>query len=386
VDQTAAAIPDLPGEPGGAFVDVALDCQHQHVPLLDRPDPFIVVGGPVEYAQHDPARQVGVAVGLVYLVLDGPQVEIEVTHTVRCERAENMVFAGDSDIFSTGVGYSTPMDVQVLILGAGAMGRWFGRTLRDHADPTPSLGFADTDAAAARTAAGAVGGRAIDPGGDDRFDVVALAVPIPAVETALAAQAHRAKRAVCDVVGVMEPAVSAAREHAPDRERASYHPLFSPTNAPGNVAVVRDRDGELTGWVDGALRSAGNRLVETTPEPHDRAMGTVQARAHAAILSFALAAEDVPAEFATPVFEGLSNLVDTVGGGDPRVYADVQTAFPGAEDVAAAAEQIARADREEFERLYREAGVRTRPWTGTGTGTDSVDDGPDERREKRKDR
>ncbi len=51
-------------------------------------------------------------------------------------------------------------------------------------------------------------------------------------------------------------------------------------------------------------------------------------------------------------------LADRVTGGDHRVYGDIQTAFDGAEEVAAAARRVADADEEAFERLYREAGGR----------------------------
>ena len=82
----------------------------------------------------------------------------------------------------------------------------------------------------------------------------------------------------------------------------------------------------------------------------------MQGRAHAAVLAFALAAEAVPEPFGTPVFDGLQALVEEVTGGTPRVYGDIQETFDGAADVAAAAREIAEADREAFERLYRDAG------------------------------
>jgi prephenate dehydrogenase len=104
------------------------------------------------------------------------------------------------------------------------------------------------------------------------------------------------------------------------------------------------------------LSGAGNDLFETTPEEHDTAMETVQARTHAALLAFALAAEDVPEPFGTPVYDRLEAIVEEFLSGTPRVYADVQTTFEGAEDVAAAAERVARADHEAFEDLYRSAG------------------------------
>jgi prephenate dehydrogenase len=159
----------------------------------------------------------------------------------------------------------------------------------------------------------------------------------------------------------MAPAVAAMRRHAPDRERLSAHPLFAPAAAPGRVPVVVDEPGPVTDAVRAALSAAGNELFETDPETHDRAMATVQARAHAAVLAFALAREEVPERFHTPVSAALSELADRVTDGTPRVYADVQAAFEGAGDVAAAARRVADAEGEAFERLYREAGGDDQP-------------------------
>lgn len=239
--------------------------------------------------------------------------------------------------------------MDLLVVGAGTMGRWVARSVE------AEVAFADINHDAAEAGAGAVGGRAVAFGGDDRFDAVCIAVPISAVEEAIATQAPRAKRALVDVTGAMGPAVAAMREHAPDRERVSLHPLFAPSNAPGNVAVVADAPGPITDDLREAIAARGNTLFETTPEEHDRAMETVQARAHAAVLAFALAREDVPEAFHTPLSEPLAGLVEQIVGNDPDVYAEIQTAFDGAEDVAAAAERIAGADRKELERLFRQA-------------------------------
>jgi prephenate dehydrogenase len=245
--------------------------------------------------------------------------------------------------------------MDILIVGAGRMGRWFGRTLRER-DREVTLAFADADPAVATAAAEAVGGRAVALDGDGTFEAVCLAVPIPAIAEAVAAQAPRAGEAVCDLAGAMEPAVTAMADHAPELERLSLHPLFAPGNAPGTVAAVGEDEGRVAEAIRAALSAAGNRVVDTTPAEHDEAMETVQARAHAAVLAFALAAEEVPEWCSTPVSAGLAELVETVTGGDPRVYADVQATFSGAADVAAAAERVAAADRETFAELYREAG------------------------------
>ena len=240
----------------------------------------------------------------------------------------------------------------LLVVGAGTMGRWFAGSV---AEANADIAFADADPDAAAAAADELGGRAVALDTDERFDGVCLAVPISTVESAVASHAQKAERAVCDVTGVMADPVEAMRTHAPDRERVSLHPLFAPENEPGNVAVVADAPGPVTDRIREALSARGNALFETTPEEHDRAMETVQARAHAAVLAYALAAEEVRDEFHTPISAPLSDLASQMLNGSPRVYAEIQGAFDGAEDVAAAAERIARADTDEFEGLHREA-------------------------------
>lgn len=240
--------------------------------------------------------------------------------------------------------------MEVLIVGAGDVGRWFA-TLLDG-----TLSFADLDTEAAESAAGALDARAVDLETDQTFDLVVFAVPLPSTESAIEAHAAKAREALVDLAGGMAGPVSAMAENAPDRERLSLHPLFAPDNAPGRVAYVQDAPGVLTDEILEKLEASGNVLVETTPEEHDRAMETVQARAHAAVLAFGLSAERVPDGFGTPVYDGLRELVAEVTSGNPRVYADIQEAFDGAEDIADAATRIAEADPETFERLYRNAG------------------------------
>ena len=238
--------------------------------------------------------------------------------------------------------------MNVLVVGAGAMGRWFARTVRDAA----AVAFTDTDPSVARAAADAVDGRAVPTDTDEAFDVVCIAVPMPAARVAIEQYGPLAADAVVDVTGSMRDPVAAMREAAPDAARMSLHPLFAPDNAPGNVAVVTDSGDETTDALLDVLREAGCDCFETTPAEHDEAMQTVQAGAHTAILAFALAADSVPDEFQTPVSQGLYDLVEQVTGGDPHVYADIQRAFDGAEPVADAAGRIADADYEEFQRLY----------------------------------
>ncbi|WP_226005673.1 prephenate dehydrogenase/arogenate dehydrogenase family protein [Natrinema salinisoli] len=239
--------------------------------------------------------------------------------------------------------------MDVLIVGAGSMGTWFGEAV------DARVTFADVDREVAAAAAERVGGDVTDLEAGTTYDIVCLAVPMTHVTDAIAEQAARAERAVVDVSGVMEPAIEAMRRHVPDLERASLHPLFAPERAPGSIAVVRDRSGPVTDELLAALEARGNELLETTAVDHDEAMESVQAAAHAAVLSFALAAESVPDGFETPIYDGLRQLVRQVTGGTPRVYADIQETYDGAEAVADAAAAIAAADADELEALYREA-------------------------------
>ncbi|WP_312909327.1 prephenate dehydrogenase [Natronosalvus caseinilyticus] len=258
--------------------------------------------------------------------------------------------------------------MEVLIVGAGAMGTWFGEAIADDPSIDAALTFADVDEDAAERAAETVGGTTADLEGTTTYEAVCVAVPMRHVEESIERHARRAERAVLDVTGVMATPLEAMAAYADDLERASLHPLFAPERAPGSIATVRAREGPVTDSLLSALESAGNRLVETTAEEHDWAMESVQAAAHAAILSFALAAERVPEGFQTPIYDELERLATYVTGGSPRVYADVQRTFDGADAVAEAARAIAEADDEAFESLYDEAAER---WSAR----EGVDDG-----------
>ena len=240
--------------------------------------------------------------------------------------------------------------MNVLVVGAGSMGKWFGRTVREEAGAT--VAFTDTDSDAAQRAADVVDGRAVPTDTNARFDVVCLAVPMPVASVAIEEYAPLATGAVVDVTGSMAGPLAAMSEAAPDCQRASFHPLFAPENAPGSVAVVTEAGGELLARIVAAIAEAGNDTFETTAEEHDTAMESVQAGAHAAVLAYAMAADDVPDRFHTPVSAGLESLVEQVTGGDAHVYADIQQTFPGASAVAEAATEIADADHDEFTALY----------------------------------
>jgi len=252
--------------------------------------------------------------------------------------------------------------MDALVVGAGEVGRW----VAEAADAP--VAFADVDRRRAEAAAEAVGSRAraVPLDTSAAFDVVAVAVPLGVATAAIERHAPRAERAVVDFTGEMVGPLAAMAGAAPDAERASFHPLFAPEHAPGRVAVSEGAGGPAIEAVRAWLADAGNELVEIDPETHDDAMATIQGRAHAAVLAFALAADDVPEELATPVYEDLNALAERVTGGNARVYGDIQAAFGGANEVAEAAGRIADAvasdrladdiDAEAFAEVYDDAG------------------------------
>lgn len=250
--------------------------------------------------------------------------------------------------------------METLVVGAGPMGRWAGRLTRDALGA--ELFFLDRDPETARDAAATVGGRAVEPdalaGADsdaEAFGAVCVAVPIPAAAGAIESYGPLAREALVDVTGAMaDPVAAMAALSGP--ERASLHPLFAPDSEPGNVPVVFEQRGPTVETLLSTLKKRGNNVFETTAAEHDRAMETVQARAHAAVLAFGVATERVSPEFHTPVSAQLSELAERVTGGDAGVYEDIQTAFDGAGEVADAARRVDEERGVAFERIYREAG------------------------------
>ena len=242
--------------------------------------------------------------------------------------------------------------MDVLIVGAGAVGRWVGGLL------DWPVAFADVDEERAARAAADVGDRATTASldGTTTYDIVVVAVPMRVATDVIHRHAPRAEKAIIDFVGAMQAPLAAMREAATDLERTSFHPLFAPEHAPGRIAVSRSTSGPITEAVCEALEEAGNELVEVAPETHDEAMKTIQGRTHAAIIAFAMAAEPVPEELGTPVFEELRSLADRVTAGHAGVYADIQATFDGADDVEAAVSRLAAADRDEFEAIYDDVG------------------------------
>lgn len=241
--------------------------------------------------------------------------------------------------------------MQALIVGAGAVGCWFADVIGD----TFAVTFYDRDAEVATAAADASDAVALSSLEDQRFALVCTAVPLLVTESVIATHASRADAAILDLSGSMSGPEQVMEEHAPSLERINLHPLFAPSHAPGRIAAAVANGGPIAQRILTAIRERGCTIVETTPAEHDRAMETVQANAHTAVIAYALSAKSIPESFDTPVSAALRDLAEMVLEGNPRVYADIQRCF-GSDAVACAALQVADADDATFRNLYRAAG------------------------------
>ena len=241
--------------------------------------------------------------------------------------------------------------MRVVIVGAGTIGQWFATVTAGWLDPI----FLDIDQKRAETAAERYDGDVWTRDSVEPAPVVCTAVPLTNTTDVLAEYLPFAELAVIDLSGAMQSPLQVMNSAEQELERISLHPLFAPENAPGNIAAVIEEPGTVWSHCQQRLANAGNHVFETTPEEHDQAMETVQAKVHAAIMAYALAADPVDSAFHTPISEELDRLAKTVLTGSPRVYADIQTTFDGAESVAQAAADVARADNTVFVDIFYQA-------------------------------
>jgi prephenate dehydrogenase len=221
----------------------------------------------------------------------------------------------------------------VIIGGAGAVGRWMTEQLAPVAlcvalDPrakTPDAVRKDFLSLPPETAVQAMAGA----------DAVVLAVPVEVAIAALAALAEALPPA-CTVVELLSAKSafhSAAARSLPGRPVLGLNPLFRPEmgSDTGSVLCVRPKSGSAACWIEAALSDAGQSLIVTTADAHDRVLGTVQALVHATALSFGAAlrsAGQAPGERQTPPFRCLAALFARVVQGEPHVYWEIQRHNP----------------------------------------------------------
>ena len=112
-----------------------------------------------------------------------------------------------------------------------------------------------------------------------------------------------------------------------------------------NVVICPGRGESGKAWLREILEQSGVRVVETTPERHDRVMAVVQGLTHLNTMAMGLAMETLgedPVELermSTPAFRAKQDLLEKVFGSSPRLYAELVTKNPSAREVIGAYEK-----------------------------------------------
>ena len=174
----------------------------------------------------------------------------------------------------------------------------------------------------------------------ERADIVVLAVPEHVALRSLPklARALRPGTLVVDTLSVKTRIVAALDAHAPRLQAVSLNPMFAPAlGFDGRaVAAVVVRDGPRARALLDAIGRRGGRVVEVGADDHDRVAAVTQALAHAAVLAFGLAldelgvaVEDLDA-VAPPPHLTLLAVLARISSGRPDTYWDVQAGNPHA--------------------------------------------------------
>ncbi len=215
-----------------------------------------------------------------------------------------------------------------IIGGGGGMGRWFARFFAEAGHPVL---VSERDAGVS-------------------LPELAATCPVVVVAVPLAATAEVIRRVgpmlgpgslLMDLTSLKEEPVREMLA-ATAAEVVGCHPLFGP-DAPSlegqNVAICPGRGESGKAWLRETLERSGARVVETTPERHDRVMAIVQGLTHLNTMTLGLALQSLgedPVELdrmSTPAFRAKRVLLDKVFGGSPRLYAELVTKNPSAGDV-----------------------------------------------------
>ena len=169
-------------------------------------------------------------------------------------------------------------------------------------------------------------------------DVVIVSVPIGVTcEVIEQVGPHmREESLLMDFTSLKEEPVKSMLEHSAS-EVIGVHPLFGPdvdTLAGLNVAFCPVRTEKWGGWLKNILERNGARIVETTPEKHDKMMAIVQGLNHLNTITLGMVLSEIGADlselkkFTTPIFSTKIGVLKKIFGNNPRLYAEIITSNP----------------------------------------------------------
>lgn len=217
---------------------------------------------------------------------------------------------------------------EIALIGFGAFGQLAARHLRAHASLCvcdPSVRSNDLPQVDLTAAA--------------RCKVVVLAVPLSRMEQVLRQIAPhlRPGALVVDTCSLKAAPAQMMQHILPAHvDLLCTHPLFGPQSAEGGVAGHRIAWCPLRGRghlrAAALLRRAGLRIVQTTPDQHDRDMAMVQGLTHLIAQSLSKLGP-MPCRMATSSFDHLLRAAEMVQADSPELLQTILTENPHAEDV-----------------------------------------------------
>lgn len=224
--------------------------------------------------------------------------------------------------------------MELAILGAGAMGRWFAKFGKGRGW---NVSISDIEEGKAQKIAEELGLEASSSNEEavEGADIVLISVPIKETPKVIeeVADPLESDALLVDIASVKEGAVGAMEKIDVDSELVSIHPLFGP-GAEGledkNIISIPIEGGKKYQELKETFSNLGARVVEMEAKEHDRLMSVTQSLTHFTLLTYFSALDsmkdsDRARTFQTPVFRKLFALTKAFLREDPKLCGDIQT-------------------------------------------------------------
>lgn len=224
--------------------------------------------------------------------------------------------------------------MDIAIIGAGSMGRWFAKFCEDK---DWNVTITDKDDEKARKAVDEIGVETVEKNTKavKGADIIIISVPIKETPNVIreVGSSINSDSLLLDIASVKEVVVDTMKKLDIESELASIHPLFGPgaENLEGqNIASIPVDTGERYEQFKKFLSDSGAQILEIGAEEHDKIMSVTQSLTHFTLLTFLSALDSMPntekaKNLSTPMFQKLLDLSKAFLSEDPNVCGDIQT-------------------------------------------------------------
>ncbi|KZX10809.1 prephenate dehydrogenase [Methanobrevibacter curvatus] len=169
-----------------------------------------------------------------------------------------------------------------------------------------------------------------------KSDIIIIAVPIDKIENVIQEIANFLKpnSLVIDVGSIKEKPAKAMVKYLPkNHEFIPIHPIFGPrtTSLKGQVMVLTPlKKGKWYFKIINYLKNHQVKVIETSPEEHDKMMGIVQVLTHFSYISTAYALKKLKVdikktrEFASPIYNLMVDIIGRIVSQNPELTYSIQ--------------------------------------------------------------